>query len=248
LSFFLHKSNIFILFFNSILEINSDLRILTVFATTTESGILKDVSDKYQEREGFSIGASHVSVLVTGVGGILTAWSMKQWLCENEPPDLIINAGIAGSFNEELIKGEVVMPVSDCFADMGIETGDRYLTLAETGLINPDEFPFRNGLLYCENKYSNEVSQLVKPVKAITVNTTSGTEATIEKLKNKFNPDIETMEGATFFYICARENISFLALRAISNMVVPGRKDKWEIPLALENLAGKMNEVLNILL
>jgi futalosine hydrolase len=224
------------------------LRILIVFATTTESGILKEISDSFKGRDGFSIGGSDINVLVTGIGGMLTAWSMKQWLCENQSPDLVINAGIAGSFDERIKKGEVVMPVSDCFADLGIETGDRYLTLAESGLVDPDEFPFRNGILYCENKYSERISQLVKPVRAITVNTTSGTESTIEKLKNKFNPDIETMEGATFFYICAREKISFLSLRAISNMVVPGRSDKWEIPLALESLAEKMKEVFKILL
>jgi futalosine hydrolase len=224
------------------------LRILTVFATSTESGILKEISDSYQGRDGFSAGGSDISVLVTGIGGMLTAWSMKQWLFENQRPDLIINAGIAGSFNEEINKGEVVMPVSDCFADLGVETGDRFLSLAESGLVDPDEFPFRNGILYCENKYSEKISRLVKPVRAITVNTTSGSENTIDKLKNKFNPDIETMEGATFFYICARENISFLSLRAISNMVVPGRSDKWEIPLALENLAEKIKEVFNILL
>jgi futalosine hydrolase len=224
------------------------LRILTVFATVTESDILKGISDKYTERSGFSIGQSDISVLVTGVGGILTAWSMKQWLCENPVPDLIINAGIAGSYNEEIKKGDVVMPLSDCFADMGIETGDRYLTLAESGLVDPDEFPFRNGLIECRNIFTEKISQVIKPVKAITVNTTSGTEFTIEKLKNKFNPDIETMEGATFFYICARENLSFLALRAISNNVVPGRRDSWEIPLALENLAEKMKEVFKILL
>jgi futalosine hydrolase len=224
------------------------LRILTVFATSTESGIMKNISENYQEKNGFSFGGSYITVLVTGVGGILSAWSMKQWLCENEKPDLVINAGIAGSYNDMIRKGEVVMPVTDCFADMGIETGDRYLTLAETGLVDPDEFPFKNGFLHCDNKFSAKTARLVKPVKAITVNTTSGTESTIEKLKNKFNPDIETMEGATFFYICARENISFLALRAVSNMVVPGRGDKWEIPLALENLAGKMKEVFKILL
>ena len=234
--------------FYSPLPILSELKILIVFATATESGIMKEISDGYQGRDGFLIGGSEINVLVTGIGGVQTAWSMKQWLCENQRPDLIINAGIAGSFREGFKKGEVVMPVSDCFADMGIETGDRYLTLAETGLVDADEFPFRQGIIYCENKYSEKICKLVKPVKAITVNTTSGTEATIEKLTNKFNPDIETMEGATFFYICARENISFLALRAISNMVVPGRADKWEIPLALENLAEKMKEVFKILL
>jgi futalosine hydrolase len=224
------------------------LKILTVFATSTESEILKKVSAGYTGKGGFSTPLSDISVLVTGVGGILTAWSMKQWLCENPKPDLIINAGIAGSFREEIKKGEVVMPVSDCFADMGIETADGYLTLAETGLINPNEFPFRNGLIECRNSFTQKISHTFKTVKAVTVNTTSGTETTIEKLRNKFNPDIETMEGATFFYICARENISFLALRAISNLVVPGRKDKWEIPLALENLAEKMEEVFKILL
>ena len=224
------------------------MRVLIVFATATEAGILKEISEGYLFRDGFSFGDSKISVLVTGVGGILTAWSMKQWLCSNQKPDLVINAGIAGSFSDGIIEGDVVMPVSDCFADMGIETEDKYFTLAETGLMDPNEFPFRNGLIYSENEYVEKVSLLVKPVNAITVNTTSGTERTIEKFRKKFNPDIETMEGATFFYICARENISFLALRAISNMVVPGMRDKWEIPLALENLAGKMKEVFKILL
>jgi futalosine hydrolase len=224
------------------------LRILAVFATSTESGILKEISENYLDRKGFSIDGSHLSVLVTGIGGIQTAWSMKQWLSQNEKPDLIINAGIAGSFNESIVKGDVVMPFSDCFADMGVEIGDKYFTLAEKGLMDPEEFPFSGGMIFCRNSFSEKASQVAKPVKAITVNTTTGSERTIEKIKNKFNPDIETMEGATFFYICARENISFLALRAISNMVVPERNDKWEIPLALENLSGKMKEVLNILL
>jgi len=52
------------------------------------------------------------------------------------------------------------------------------------------------------------------------------------------------MEGATFFYICAIEKIPFLAIRAISNKVEPRNKKGWNIPLALNNLAGKMNEVL----
>ena len=46
------------------------------------------------------------------------------------------------------------------------------------------------------------------------------------------------MEGATFFYICAREKIPFLSLRAISNKVEPGNRDAWDIQLALGNLAG----------
>jgi futalosine hydrolase len=59
----------------------------------------------------------------------------------------------------------------------------------------------------------------------------------------KFNPDIESMEGATFFYICRREKIPFLALRAISNIVEIRNRSNWDIKLALLNLAEKLNEV-----
>jgi len=80
----------------------------------------------------------------------------------------------------------------------------------------------------------------LKQVKAITVNTSSGSEVTIERLRGKYNPDIETMEGATFFYICSKEKIPFLAIRSISNRVEPRNKDKWNIPLALNNLSEKL--------
>ena len=52
------------------------------------------------------------------------------------------------------------------------------------------------------------------------------------------------MEGATFFYICSREKIPFLALRAISNRVELRNRNKWNIPLALDNLSEKLNEVI----
>ena len=64
---------------------------------------------------------------------------------------------------------------------------------------------------------------------------------------SKFNPDIETMEGASFFYICARENIPFFAVRAISNRIETRNRDKWNIPLALEMLSKKLVEIFKIL-
>jgi futalosine hydrolase len=136
------------------------------------------------------------------------------------------------------------MPLSDCFADAGIEDDDNFLTMSEAGLNSADEFPFREGLLFADTRYCVPMGSLLKPVRAITVNTATGTEATRKKLLKKYNPDIETMEGATFFYICARENIPFLALRAISNRVEPRNKTKWNIALALDNLSEKLNEVL----
>jgi futalosine hydrolase len=87
----------------------------------------------------------------------------------------------------------------------------------------------------------------LKPVKAITVNSSTGSQLTIDKLLKKFNPDIETMEGATFFYICTGENLPFLALRSVSNRVEPRNKDKWNIPLALDQLSEKLKEFMLML-
>jgi futalosine hydrolase len=222
-------------------------RVLVVFATTAEAGTLQKITGKISSDEGYRLGQCSLSVLVTGVGGISTAWAMKQWLSNNAYPDLAINAGIAGSYSGEIIIGDVVMPVTDRFADMGIEMGDKLMTLAEAGLMDPDEFPFEGGVICVRNKYIESAGSILKKVNAITVNLCSGSEPTIVRLRNKFNPDIETMEGATFFYICAREKIPFLSVRAISNKVEPGNRDSWDIPLALEKLAGKMNELLLML-
>jgi len=222
-------------------------RVLVVFATSDEAEILQKITGVISPGESFRFGRCAISVLVTGVGGISTAWGMKQWLSNNPYPDLAINAGIAGSYSGEINIGDVVMPVTDRFADMGIEIGDKLMTLSEAGMIDPDEFPFEGGIIYVRNKYIERAGNILKKVNGITVNLCSGSEATIVRLRNKFNPDIETMEGATFFYICAKEKIPFLSVRAISNKVEPRNKDSWDIPLALENLAGKMKELLLML-
>jgi futalosine hydrolase len=60
---------------------------------------------------------------------------------------------------------------------------------------------------------------------------------------SKFNPDIETMEGASFFYICRREGIPFVAFRSISNRIEPRNKGNWNVKLALDNLAASLYDV-----
>lgn len=220
------------------------MKILFVAATGPEADALKKIKDIEVVPDGFRFGDYDIKLLVAGVGSISTAWAMKQWLSQNDRPDLAVNFGIAGSYNDELIIGDVVMPVSDCFADAGIEDGDRFLTLSEAGLIGAHEFPFKDGLLYAENSYAVKMRDIIKPVRAITVNTATGSENARSKLLKKFNPDIETMEGATFFYICCKEKIPFLAMRAISNKVEPRHRSNWNIALAVNNLSEKVEEVL----
>jgi len=197
---------------------------------------------------GYRFNKIEIDVLVAGVGSVATTLNMSKWLSQNNRPDLVINAGIAGSFNPDIKIGDVVMPLSDCFADLGIEDGDSFLTLDEAGIVSDDDFPFKNNFIYCDNFFCKKLLPIIKPVRAITINTATGSEATKEKLIAKFNPDIETMEGAAVFYVASFEKLPFIAIRAISNMVERRDKSKWNIPLALNNLTIKLSETLETIL
>jgi futalosine hydrolase len=216
-------------------------KILLVAATDAEGDVLRKMTGVVPYNEDFRFGNCDITLLVTGIGQMATSWSLTKWLSYNEKPDLAVNIGIAGSYNEKIIIGEVVAPVSDCFADTGVETGKTILTLAEAGIEN---LPFREGPIYAENEYLPLILKVFKPVAAITVNTLSGSAVTIKKMMEKFHPDIETMEGAAFFYICSREKTPFLAIRAISNRVEPRDKEKWNIPLAINNLSERLKDIL----
>lgn len=220
------------------------LNIIFVTATAVEAEPLRritglDVSGRYVHREG-----SELDLLITGIGPVATAWALTKWFSEHRKPDLAINAGIAGSFLDSTGPGQVVMPVTDCFADAGVETENGFMSLFGAGLENKDKFPFTDGRIVSRNRFADFTSTLIKPVNAISVNTATGSESTKQKLAARYNPEIETMEGASFFYICSLEKVPFIAVRSVSNMVGPRDRSRWEIPLALENLTFSLDNIL----
>lgn len=222
-------------------------KVLYLTATSAEAEALRRIKSLNSVAGGYSTGSIDIHLLVAGIGSISTAWNLKQWITQNGKPDIAVNAGIAGSFKDEYRIGDVVIPVNDCFADAGIEDGEKFYSLYEAGLSDPDEFPFRNGIIPADQAFIARFQHTLKPVNAITVNTSTGYEPSIRRLTGKFNPDIETMEGASFFYICVRENIPFFAVRAISNRIETRNRVNWNIPLAIEMLSKKLIEIFQIL-
>jgi futalosine hydrolase len=219
-------------------------RILYVAATQIEAEVLRGIMQRDELRIPDKL---EVSTLVTGVGSVATAWMLMNWFRNNPKPDLVINAGIAGSYRDEIRIGDVILVRSDCFADSGIDADGEFTTLFEAGFAGKDDFPYRNGILIADESYLEMFKHNFLTVNAITLNTSTGSDVTKSDLLKKFNPDIETMEGATFFYICSREKVPFLAVRAISNIVEKRNKDKWNITLALDNLSLKLFEIFLIL-
>jgi futalosine hydrolase len=217
--------------------------LLYVTATEAEATAIRDAAKQPAGNNVFAFGRFDISLLVTGIGVMPAAWNLSRWLSYNGKPDLAINGGIAGSFRSDIANGSVVIPISDCFADYGIEDNDRFMTLAEAGLIDPDEFPFNDGIIPADSTCLERFPG-IRQVRAITSGTASGSPATIRRLIEKYNPEIETMEGASFFYICKRESIPFFALRGISNFIEPRKRENWNIGLALRNLSANLEEFL----
>ena len=176
-----------------------------------------------------------IDLVITGLGTTFTTYFLTKALnlCKY---DLVINAGVAGSFRDEISIGTVVNVKSEQFSDFGIEDGNHIKTVFDSGFVNPDDFPFRQGHLVNPNRFDLDLPM----VHGVTGNISHGAAESIARIKRDFDPDIESMEGAAVFYVCLFEKIPFLEIRAISNYVEVRNPEKWDIPTAIENLTDEL--------
>ncbi|MDR3286831.1 MAG: futalosine hydrolase [Prevotellaceae bacterium] len=211
------------------------MNILITSATTLE---LQHIREKLK-----SVQNHNIDFCTTGIGCTFTTYALTKKLC-NTNFDLILNVGIAGSFVNSIAIGTTVVVENEIFGNLGITYPHKFSTLFDEKLINENSEPFSNGRLFCPYlKIFNFKN--IQPVCGVTVDAASGERNQIEKIKTMFNADIETMEGAAFFYVCLSEKIPFLEIRAISNYIEPRDKSKWNIALALNNLAISVFDFLN---
>lgn len=223
------------------------MRILIVAATDKELGFLRRHFDLPHELDrnlhSYKYGKHTVDLLVTGIGGVATTYFLtKAFSLVNY--DIAFNIGIAGSFDHFLEIGFVVNVIEERFADLGIEDREKFYTLGEKELQDDNQFPFRNGSLHNNTPFTfSEIEKMIG-VRGITVNTVLGNQTSIDKVRIKFKPEVETMEGAAFFYSCLQENVPFYQIRAISNYIEIRNIDNWNIPRAIENLRVTMVNIL----
>ncbi|MEP6950345.1 MAG: futalosine hydrolase [Ginsengibacter sp.] len=180
-------------------------------------------------------------VLITGIGIPATVFQLTKQLAQKEY-DLVIQAGIAGTFNNALVAGSVAMVNTDTFGDIGIVEKGKFSTLFETGLAHENDFPFSNGWLVNEHDYFRHPFLFI--AKGLTVNKIIDDEIQISRTREKFGADIESMEGAAFHYVCLQQKVKFLQLRSISNIVGERDKTKWAIKDAITNLNIELKKLV----
>jgi futalosine hydrolase len=184
---------------------------------------------------------SNIDILITGVGTPATIYNLQKRL-QQEEYDFVIQAGIAGAFSNELNLAETVLVKQDTFGDLGTEENQIFTSFIGDGLINAKGFPYADGWLM--NTAGIPKKSELKSVKGITINKISDSMLQKQQLISAFDPQIETMEGAAFHFVCLQEAIPFVQLRAISNYVGERDKSKWKMREAFENLNKELLQLL----
>jgi futalosine hydrolase len=223
------------------------MQLLLTAATSLEiTPVLQWLNDNFYPISDFHFQKEHldIKVLITGVGIANTAASIGLILGKQNY-NLVINAGICGSFNRYLQIGEVVNVISERFGDLGIEESDSsFKDIFEAGLAYPDQFPFTGELL------ANPAAEdfvFMKKASGLTVNKVHGNEKSIAHIRSKYSADIETMEGAAFFLVCLLAEVRFLEIRSVSNYVESRNRENWDIALAITNLNEMLIKMLQSL-
>jgi len=172
---------------------------------------------------------SSKDILITGVGMMNTTLNLANKLSDTIY-DLVINMGIAGSFNSEIKIGDVVEVVEDIFSEIGFEDGDIFSEFTNFEI---------------KNTFVVEGRTNLKKVKGITVNTVHGNQNSIDEIVSRVNPDIESMEGASVFMVCNNFNVTCIQIRSISNKVEKRNTENWNLTLAIENLNSTVKQIIS---
>ncbi len=172
-----------------------------------------------------------VRSVISGVGLTATAYATSK-LIHQESPDWLILAGIAGVYPHAALSiGQVTLVASEVEGDLGFFTPQGFAHLSAL----PLEMDFeRRHTLHCPHVEAVSGFQLAR---SLSLN------AAMAPFVNSAAVDIENMEGAAFFHVCLQENVRFLQLRAISNVVAPGHDD-WDMAGSVQALTEGLHQLL----
>ena len=224
------------------------MRILVVTATEAEVAplvtSLEPLAGRSSRLKSYTHEQHAVDILTTGVGMVATAiWCSGVFARERY--DLVLNAGVCGSFRPALPPGSVVHVTTDRIADLGAEDDETFLSVQELQLVGENEFPWTRGRLVNSAPPPNEALSRLPIGDAITVNTVHGNDATIAAAVERYNPHVESMEGAAFMYSCLVHGVPFAQVRAVSNIVERRNRAAWKLRESIDALGTTLLTIID---
>ena len=210
----------------NILVVAATAKEISPFINLTRSGSLTDVD-----------------ILISGIGLTASTYHLSKQLALKKY-EVVIQAGVAGSFDLAIGLGQVVAVKQDAIADQSVVELEKLKTLFDLDLVPQDQFPFTKGWLVNPGKELLKATKL-KIVKGVSVNQISTSRQMIKFYRETFDPVTESMEGAALHYVCLNENVPFLQIRSISNYIGERNKKKWNMMDSIINLNRELVKIIN---
>ena len=183
--------------------------------------------------------AGLLDVVCGGVGPVAAAVSTSCVLEGNRRGySLAVSAGIGGGFPAAGI-GAVVVADTVVHADLGAETAEGFVSMAELGW-GDVRYPVDPGWAAALSRRTGAVTGAV-----LTVSTVTGSRQRAEQLLAS-HPDAvaEGMEGVGVCLAARQVGVPFAELRTIANPVGPRHRESWRISDALTALSAAFDRLL----
>lgn len=192
---------------------------------------------------------------LTGIGAVNACYCVTKEIwnarVEGKPYDLVINIGIAGSYDlDEFPIASAAVISREYFGDLGFETDKGFADLFRCGIIGKDEFPYTDGALARQLLPYSNIEDAISRYKSgvgVTIQCITGDISRVEELKRLYTPHIESMEGAAVYYAALMEGVPCFEIRTVSNVVGERDSRKWKTMEALETLENCCREIFEIL-
>ncbi len=172
--------------------------------------------------------------LVAGVGPMETAVTLGRFLAEYRfQVTGLVQFGVAGAYITPEEDGQLPL-LSVCLAEHEV-MGDLGICFPESVEYLPEDlvgsmtFPLQSALLSraVEVLRVNQISCILGAF--ITVNSTSGTLARGEMLRQQWGGLCENMEGAAVARLCREYGLPLVEIRVISNLVEDRNLQNWQL-------------------
>lgn len=141
----------------------------------------------------------------------------------------VVNMGICGAYPDRgLSLLDVVRVDRDVLGDYGCRESDGSFT-------SWGEFYSGSPVVLAPTLLRNVICNS-RPALGVTVNCCTGTELMASERTQKFDCDVESMEGAACFAVCKKLGIPAFQIRVVSNVASVRDKSQWKINEALQKL------------
>lgn len=226
------------------------MKVLLVCATAVEAADFLEVLSPmpqvapWGKRFAGQLENQQVDLLITGIGMVNTALALGAIHPTKETYCALINFGICGSYTTDLPLGSPVELTEDCYGELGAEDGENWLNLKQMGF-QLFQTPTQQVFNCLANPHPSQLGY--RAVRGVTHNQVSGNPETIDRILQRWHPEVESMEGAVTLQAALQHGIRYAAFRGVSNYVGPRSTSLWEVEPAIEVAQQAVREFLRTL-